>query len=125
MNIEFGIRGRSGSRTLAAGLLASILFVTVFLPTAMGGVAFEAVNFASMLEWTSEGSSESDCEQDISTESVFRTFRRIVRQWSRCWTQARELDSVAMIRIQSARFLQIVPCREHDRHNGFGAPMRC
>ncbi len=126
MNHAFGIQLiHRTARMHFAGALGFFLFLSVTGSIALLGVACVASSFSLQRESTSEGSDANKFESPISISGNRRISRR-----HNAWRQtppARRTETAddAINGVCRTRVWQRPPSFEHDRRNGFGAPLRC
>ena len=116
-------------RTIIAGLLVCFLLLSVSGPIVVFGRPCGAANSASIpaRESESEGNENDAIELEALARAtgVRRTSRRIIdarQSPSRFETKMRDTASSGLLPM---RVRQMSMACEHDRRNGFGAPLRC
>jgi hypothetical protein len=127
MSKAFAIRlliSRMG-RGLLAGLLSSLVFLSIPGPLVLLGLAFDAGAFASTMETNSGERPASEWEAPVSPRHVTRHFRRTVGEPKISRTLAPEFQRTATYRVSPTHVRQMLRTCEHDRRNGIGAPLRC
>lgn len=121
---EIRLSFRTG-RSLVAGLLSCLIFLSVCSPTVLIGLACGTDNFVPASESTPQESGENEWEAPVSTMGIQRSFRRIVdRRYVSSKLKA-AFRARVFVGLVSTRARQIPRTCEHDRRNGLGAPLRC
>ncbi len=121
---EIRLSFRTG-RSLVAGLLSCVIFLSVCSPTVLIGLVCGTDNFVPASESTPQESGESEWEAPVSTMGIQRTFRRIVDRRQVSSKLRLAFHARVFFGLVSTRARQIPPTCEHDRRNGLGAPLRC
>ena len=125
MTNTFGIRrlSRTG-RTFVTGRLVCFLVLAVSGPIALLGLACGAANFAPTSESTSEEC--PDGEGQVLVEMCAPRFsRRLVGGRQVEVKLGSVFQGMATFRFARTHVRHLPLISEHDRRNGFGAPLRC